>query len=170
MALTAEAEQACYDAFNAAFVADTVNANGLNNSTQSAGAYTSNAFLIGNATGGTVALHRVGDPQNTSNFRGIEWQAASSEELDTQSHARVQMVVRLHHYTNRNFPEGFDSLNAVVIRSRQVFHRAAFSATGGWNFSRVVRKRGFQAPSKEREQHYIVEYAVVMSAGSGGGF
>lgn len=170
MAVTAEAEQACFDAFNAAFVADTVNANGLNNSTQSGGAYTSNAFLIGNATGGTAALHRKGDPQRTSNFPRIEWEGFPTEELDTPDHARVQMLVRLHHYTNRNVPEGFDSQNAVVLRSRQVFHRASFSAQGGWNFSTVVRKRGFQAPAAQNEQHYVAEYAVTMSAGSGGGF
>lgn len=170
MAISKEAEQAAFDAFSAAFIADTANANGLNKSTQAAGAYTSNAFLVGNATGTTAALLRYGDPKRTRNVPRIEWEGTPSEELDTPEHARVQMLVRLRHFTNRETPTGHGSQNNVAIRSRQVFHRAALSATGGWNFSTLVRKRGFQGPPSEKEQQFIVEYAVVMSAGSGGGF
>ncbi len=170
MAITKEAEQACFDAFDAAFIADTVHANGLANVTQSAGAYTSNAVLVGNIAGGSAGLMRDGDPQRTEDVPRIAWESASSIEEDTPNHARVRMIVRLHHYTNRETPDGFGSQDNVALRSRQVFHRAALTTTGGWAFSTLIRKRGFQAPASSKEQHYIVEYAVEMSSGSSGGF
>ena len=167
MALTKEAEEACFDAFNAAFVADTAHANGLANVTLSGAAYTSNAVLLGNIVGGTTALSRVGDPERTSTVPRIEWEGAASSERETMGHARVEMIVRLHHYTNRETPDGFGSQNAVAIRSRQVFHRAALTTTGGWTFAVLHRLRGFQAPSADTEQHYIVEYSVIMTAATG---
>lgn len=169
MAISKEAEQACYDAFNAAFLADT-GAGGLNNATQVAGAYTSAAYCLGNATDVPSRLMRQGDPQRTEDVPRIVWEGTTTEELDTPANARVQMLVRLHHHTNRETPDGFGSQDPVAIRSRQVFHRGALTASGGWNFSTLVRKRGFQAPPSGKVQHYIVEYAVVMSAGSAGGF
>ncbi len=169
MALTEEAEQACFEAFSASVDADTTG-NGLCNTTQTAGAYDSNAVLVGNITVTKPVLFRVGDPIRNKNIPRMEWEPAFTEELDTPEHARVQMIVRLHHYANRETPRGFGSMNAVAIRSRQVFHRTALGAKGGWNFSTLIRKRGFQAPSLEKEQHYIVEYAVLMSSGVGGGF
>lgn len=169
MAITEEAEQACFEAFATLLDADT-GTNGLATTTQTAGAYDSNAVLVGNITVTKPALIRVGDPMRNKNFPRMEWESVSTEEADTPAYARVRLLVRLHHYANRETPRGFGSLNNVTIRSRQVFHRAALAAKGGWNFSTLVRKRGFLAPSTEKEQHYIVEYAVDMSAGSAGGF
>jgi hypothetical protein len=168
MALTKEAEQACFDAFNALFVADTVNANGLANVTQVAGAYTSNAVLVGNVVGvATPALARLGDPQRTGSVPLIEWDGQVTNEGDTMGYARAEMIVRLRHWTNRETPAGFGSQNPVVLRSRQVFHRAAPAATGGWTFSMLHRHRGFQAPSNDKRQLYITEYGVIMNAADG---
>ena len=171
MAITKEAEQAAFDAFEATMIADTISTSGLNYSIQVGGAYTSPNYLIGNGSGQTtMRLIRRGDPQQTINFPRIEWEATPSNERDTPAHARAEFTVRLHHLCNRNTPNGFSQQNSVVLRSRQVFHRASLTATGGWNFSTIIRRRGFQAPGTQTEQHYIVEYQVVMSAGTGGGF
>lgn len=174
MAVTSEPEDACFTAFKAAFTADTgLAVNALNDSSQTLGVYNSNAFLIG-------GFFRKGDPLEggSPTVARIVWEATGITELDTQSFARTEGLVRLHHFTERNTPDGFGnqasppqgSQQAVVARSRKVFHRAALTATNGWNFSTMVRKRGFQGPSSATEQHYIVEYQIVMSAGTGGGF
>lgn len=164
-----EADQAISDAFNAAFVADS-GANGLNTVTQTTGAYDSPNVLLGNVTSGTHALIRRGDPKATKLVPRIELEVLPTGEVDAPDHARVQAMVRLYHITNRNTPNGFGSQNTVVSRSRAVFHRAALTAVGGWNFSTLVRRRGFQLPPTDTEQVYVAEYQVLASTGVAGGF
>lgn len=162
MAVSKEADDAIFDALNTKYATDTTG-NGLANTTQVAGAYSSNAYLRG-------GFARVGDPQRTTNVPRIEVEILPTGEVDTPDHARVSALVRLIHTCERNVPNGFGSQGNVVRSSRALFHRASLATTGGWTFSTLERKRGFQAPSTGTQQRYIVEYAVLMSAGIGGGF
>lgn len=166
MAVSLEPEDAAFVAFKAAFTADNgIGVNALNDATKTTGAYNSNAYLIG-------GFERRGDPflSGKPTVPRIEFEAVGFAELDTPDHARVEGIVRLHIIAERETPDGFGSQQTVAIRARRVYHRAALGAQSGWSFSTVVRKRPFQAPGTPKEQHYIVEYAVVMSAGTGGGF
>lgn len=169
MAVSKEADQAIFDALNAAFVADT-GTSGLNKVSMTAGAYDSANVLIGNVTGGTAALIRRGDPKATKLVPRVEVEVLPTGEVDTPDHARAQALARLYLVTNRETPSGFGSQNQVAPRVRSVFHRASLAATGGWTFSTLRRQRGFQLPPTEKEQVYVTEYALTMSAGSGGGF
>lgn len=169
MASTAEIEDACFDAFKALYAADTASG-GLNKSTQSVGAYTSPAYLIG----GYV---RYGDPSRTREVPRVEHETAFHENIDTPEHSRARLTLRLHVITNRQSPDGFGTdtstpfaQRAIALRVRQIFGRSAPATSGGWYFSTVKRMRGFQAPPSDTEQHYIAEFAVLMSTGAGQGF
>lgn len=167
MSLTADAEDAAYSAFQAAYSGDTgTGVNALNDNSKTTGVYNSTAYLIG-------GFFRRGDPLpalGSPTVPRIECEPVGFTEVDSPDHARVEGIVRMHVLSEGGTPSGFASQQAVALRVRQLYHRAALSSSGGWSFSTLYRKRAFQAPRSETEQHLIVEFAVVMSAGSGGGF
>jgi hypothetical protein len=166
MAITKTPEVAAFDAFDTLAAADSSNANGLAKLTQSGGAYTSNAVLIGNinGAGNGIALIRRGDPDGTDHYPRIEVEPLVRNRRDAAGHARVEMVVRLHYFTGGTTPAGFTSQNNVLLRARSVFPRVQPSATGGWTFSVLHEPRGFQVSRTPTEQHYVEEYAVTMTA------
>lgn len=170
VAATKESDDALFDAVAALVAGDTAATNGLAKTTQVGGAYASNAFLVGNYDGTTLALVRVGDPKRTKNFPRVEIGIQPGEERPTPDHTRVEGLFYLHLFTNREAPNGFGSQQNVAIRVRQVVNRQAMSTQGGWYFSTLVRKRGIQAHAADKEQHYVIPFAYTMTTGAGGGF
>jgi hypothetical protein len=171
MAVTKEDADALFDALDALVAADTSNSNGLAKLTQSGGAYTSNAVLVGNIDGaGTgIDLIRVGEPRGTSHYPRLECEIFLDAK-DSPAYARSEGMFRLHLFTNRITPNGFGSQANVAFRIRQVVHRGALSTNGGWYFSQLQRFQPIQLRGSQTEQHLVIPFAVVMSAGTGGGF
>jgi hypothetical protein len=171
MAVTKEDADALFDALSAAVADDTLNANGLANLTQSGGAYSSNAVLVGNINGaGTgISLIRVGDPRGTRHYPRLECEIFLDAK-DSPAYARSEGMFRLHLFCNRVTPSGFGQQTNVALRIRQVMHRKALTTNGGWYFSQIQRYAPIQLKGSDTEQHLVIPFAVVMSAGTGGGF
>jgi hypothetical protein len=163
MAVSLDPDTAAATAILALITADndTLSAVALNNPTQTvSGTYDSANYLVGRFT-------RWGDPKRSPNVPRIEVQPVTTGAVDSFGAGRFSGVVRLHIFTNRETPDGFASQTAIAMRTRTVINRVTPSTAGGWTFSRLGNGRGFQAPSTDKEQHYVVEYPIQASAGAG---
>lgn len=144
--------QAAYALFSGLFSNDS-GATGLNN-----------ASSVSNLFGGFV---RRGSKNETLQLPRIEFEIASEREQDAMSTDRLDLVIRLHLFTDKNLAFGSEAgnQNSIATRMRAVFHMVTpGSAQQGWNANQIYRVSGQQVPDDGTRAHYVETYLLRLSA------
>ena len=137
-----------FAAFEALFTADT-GSGGLNESTDSSDAKVRHFIRRGDPT---FELDRT----STWPVVGVE---SLIGEQRSFSNRHADVLVRMHVYVQLD-NNGFAILSAVNSRIVAVYDGANMSAQSPFSFSVITYQRHFQAPSTEREFHYVHELSV----------
>lgn len=123
-----------------------------------------NSSSISHLFGG---FFRRGDPRRTSQPPWLEYEVAGEREQDAMGRQRMDLVIRIHHFTKRDtvFSALQGNQNSLVTRTRAVFHNVTPGGTQqGWTCNKLYRTGGQQVPDDGNFAHYVDTYLMRLNA------